>query len=161
MNKVMRLLEANMKMEQVLQSFMLDLEVDSKNASVAGQELDMCLKLMAPEDAHKPWNRYKQFLLFLEQRHVSGVLFAYKDSRFRCLSRAAAVLIHHYDHLSQFLSQNPQITHRLACLVRSDGASLPQGGPRGVCLPGRALGGALLCQDHRERFYPYTTQGVL
>ena len=57
----MRLLEADMKMEQVLQSFMVDLEVDRKNASVAGQALDMCIKLVAPEYAHTSWNRYKQF----------------------------------------------------------------------------------------------------
>lgn len=37
MNKAMQLVEADMKMEQVLKSFMVDLEVDSKNASVAGQ----------------------------------------------------------------------------------------------------------------------------
>ncbi|KAJ8367647.1 hypothetical protein AAFF_G00313990 [Aldrovandia affinis] len=44
MNKVMWLVEADMKMEQVLKGFMVDLEVDSKNVSVAGQALDMCLK---------------------------------------------------------------------------------------------------------------------
>ena len=118
MNKVMRLVEADMKTEQVLKGFMVDLDVDSKNSSLAGQSLDMCLKLVAPEYAHKPWNRYKQFLLFLEQRHVSSVLFAYKDSRFGCLSRAAAVLIYNYDHLAEFMSQNPNINNRLACLVR-------------------------------------------
>ncbi|QQP38893.1 Hypothetical protein FKW44_019596 [Caligus rogercresseyi] len=118
MNKVMRLVEADMKMEQVLQSFMVDLDVDSKNASVAGQALDMCLKLVAPEYSHKPWNRYREFLLFLEQRQVSSVLFSYKDSRFGCLSRAAAVLIYHFNHLTEFLSQNPHINNRLACLVR-------------------------------------------
>ncbi|QQP50794.1 Hypothetical protein FKW44_011922, partial [Caligus rogercresseyi] len=105
MNKVMRLVEADMKMEQVLQSFMVDLDVDSKNASVAGQALDMCLKLVAPEYSHKPWNRYREFLLFLEQRQVSSVL-------------AAAVLIYHFNHLTEFLSQNPHINNRLACLVR-------------------------------------------
>ncbi|KAK1882685.1 ATP-dependent zinc metalloprotease FtsH [Dissostichus eleginoides] len=118
MNKVMRLVEADMKMEQLLQSFMVDLDVDSKNASVAGQALDMCLKLVAPEYAHKPWNGYREFLLFLEQRQVFSVLFSYKDSRFGCLSRAAAVLIYHFGHLTEFLSQNPRINNRLACLVR-------------------------------------------
>ncbi|QQP34678.1 Hypothetical protein FKW44_022648 [Caligus rogercresseyi] len=48
MNKVMQLVEADMKMEQVLQSFMVDLDVDSKNASVAGQALGMCLSWMSP-----------------------------------------------------------------------------------------------------------------
>ena len=49
---------------------MVDLEVDSKNASVAGQALDLCIKLVTPEYAHSPWNRYKESLLFFEQRQV-------------------------------------------------------------------------------------------
>ncbi|QQP50342.1 Hypothetical protein FKW44_011324 [Caligus rogercresseyi] len=52
MNKVMRLVEADMKLEQVLQSFMVDLDVDSKNASVAGQALDMCLKTIEKDATH-------------------------------------------------------------------------------------------------------------
>ena len=118
MNKVMRQVEAEMKMEQVLKGFMVDMECHSKNTSVAGQALDMCLKLVAPEYAHKPWNRYNEFLVFLKQRQVSSVLFAYKDNRFGCLSRAAAVLLYNYDHLTDFLKQNPHINNRLACLVR-------------------------------------------
>ncbi|QQP50653.1 Hypothetical protein FKW44_011728 [Caligus rogercresseyi] len=61
MNKVMRLVEADMKMEQVLQSFMVDLDVDSKNA-------------------------------------------VWLDRHWTCASK--------------FLSQNPHINNRLACLVR-------------------------------------------
>ena len=118
MNKVMWQVEAEMKMEQVLKGFMVDMECHSKNTSVAGQALDMCLKLVAPEYAHKPWNRYNEFLVFLKQRQVSSVLFAYKDNRFGCLSRAAAVLLYNYDHLTDFLKQNPHINNRLACLVR-------------------------------------------
>jgi hypothetical protein len=93
MKKVMRLLEAEMKMEQILKGFMVDLDIDTKNSSIAGQSLDICLKLVAPEFSHKPWNRNKEFVLFLQERGVANVLFAYKDSRFGCLSRAAAVLI--------------------------------------------------------------------
>lgn len=58
-NKVMRLVKADMKMEHVMKGFMVDLGMDSKNrpTSLAGQPLGMCLKLVAPEFAHKPWNR--------------------------------------------------------------------------------------------------------
>ena len=52
MNKVMRLVKADMTMEQVLKGFMLDL---------ARQALRMCLKLVAPEFAHKPWNASRNF----------------------------------------------------------------------------------------------------
>ena len=46
------------------------------------------------------------------------MLFSYKDNRFECLSRAAAVLLYNYDHLTDFLKQNPHINNCLACLVR-------------------------------------------
>ena len=78
----------------------------------------MCLKLVAPEYMHKRWNKYEDFLVFLERRGVSKVLFAYKDNRFGCLSRAAAVLLYNYGHLSDFLKQHPFVNNRLAGLVR-------------------------------------------
>lgn len=118
MNKCLRQLESEMKTEQVLKGFMVDLEIDSKNSSLAGQALDICLKLVAAEYAHKPWNRYKEFLLFLQQKGISSPLFAYKDSRFGCLSRAAAVLLHIYPYLLEYLDQNPGVNNRLACLAR-------------------------------------------
>ena len=117
-NKVMRLVEGDMELEKQVQTFMVDLDVDSKNSSVAGQALDMCLKLVAPEYSEKPWNKYKEFMLYLEEKKVKTVLFAYKDARFGCLSRAAAVLIHHWSDLREFMAANPGINNRLACLVR-------------------------------------------
>ena len=45
MNKVVRMLEAEMKMDQVLKGFMVELEIDAKYSSLTGQALDMCLKL--------------------------------------------------------------------------------------------------------------------
>ena len=117
-NKVMRLVEGEMELEKQIQTFMVDLDVDSKNSSVAGQALDMCLKLVAPEYSEKPWNRYKEFMLFLEERNVNPVLFAYKDARFGCLSRAAAVFLHHWQDLKDLMSANPGVNNRLACLVR-------------------------------------------
>ncbi|QQP38537.1 Hypothetical protein FKW44_019129, partial [Caligus rogercresseyi] len=61
-------------MEQVPQSFMVDLDVDSKNASVAGQALDMCLKLwlLSIPQTLEP---LQGFLLFLEQRQVQCTIF--------------------------------------------------------------------------------------
>ena len=107
-NKVVRMLEAKMKMDQVLKGFMIDLhvEINTKNSSLAGQALDMCLKLVVPEYSHKPWNRHKYFIHFLEQRNVSSVLFAY---RFGCLSRAVAVLVYNFDHLVEFLIRTPTL----------------------------------------------------
>ncbi len=41
MNKVMKQVEGDMEMDQVLKGFMVDMEIHSKNTSVAGQALDM------------------------------------------------------------------------------------------------------------------------
>ena len=49
MNKVMRYVESGMKMEEVVKFFMVDLDYDTKNSSIAGQALDMVLCLVAPE----------------------------------------------------------------------------------------------------------------
>ena len=107
-----------MKMDELVQGFMVDLDVDSKNGSVAGHSINMCLRLVAPEYNAKPWNKNKQFLQFLDERGAHAVLFSFKDSRFGCLSRAAAVLLFHWEHLKEVLALNPAINNRLACLVR-------------------------------------------
>ena len=118
MNKVMRVVEAGMNLEDVTKGFMVDLDYDTKNSSVAGQALDMMLRLVAPEFSHKPWNRHKQFLVYLKERDLDGHLFCYKDARFGCLSKAAAVAIYNYDNIHSFLEDFPDINNRLACVVR-------------------------------------------
>ena len=76
------------------------------------------LKLIAPEYSHKMWNYYSTFCLYLDSHEVEKVMFAYKDQRFGCLSRAAAVLLFLYEHLGNFLVENTQIVNKLACLAR-------------------------------------------
>ena len=78
----------------------------------------MILRLVAPEYAHKPWSRHKQYLIYIKERGMSGHLFAFKDNRFGCLSQAAAVALFNFDTISSFLDDFPDITNRLACLVR-------------------------------------------
>ena len=47
MNKVVRMLEVEIKMEQIMKGFMVELEIGRKNGSLGGQALDICLKLLA------------------------------------------------------------------------------------------------------------------
>ena len=117
MNTTVLRIELKMGLDKLLSKFMCSMELDSKNCSLAGQALDMMLKLVAPEYRHKAWNYYGLFTQYLEQRGVELTLFAYKDHRFGCLSRASAVLIFNYEHIEGFLSSNPQISNKLACLV--------------------------------------------
>ena len=118
MNSSVLRIELKMGLDKVLSTFMCSMELDSKNGSLAGQSLDMILKLVAPEFRHKSWNYYGQFTVYLEERGVELTLFCYKDSRFGCLSRAAAVLLFNYEHIAGFLASNPHISNKLACLVR-------------------------------------------
>lgn len=118
LNKVVASIERDMKMENILAHFMVEIEAESKHGSFAGQALDMMLKLVAPEYSHKQWNKFKEFTEFLRLNKVDMVLFSYKDQRFGCLSRAAAVLLYNMEWLNLFLQENPAINNRLACLVR-------------------------------------------
>ena len=118
LNKKISQIETDMKVDQIISKFMVGMELDSKNGSLSGQALDMCLKLVAPEYGHKSWNYNSMFINFLEQKKVVKTLFSYKDQRFGCLSRASGVLLFNLPHLEQFLATNPQISNRLACLVR-------------------------------------------
>ena len=118
MNRVVTVLETKMQLETVLSKFMVSMELDSKSGSLAGQALDMQLKLVAPEYRHKSWNYNGLYTLYLEEREAELSLFAYKDQRFGLLGRASAVLLHNYPHLESFLADHPQISNKLACLVR-------------------------------------------
>ena len=117
-NKVVIEIERKMKLEKVLSKFMVVMELDSKSGSLAGQALDMQLKLVAPEYKHKSWNYHGLYTYYLEQRGVELSLFSYKDASFGLLGRASAVLLHNQDHLEAFLSDHPHISNKLACLVR-------------------------------------------
>ena len=118
MDKLVIVIEEDMKISHITSKFMVGLDADSKNSSVAGTALDIMLKLVAPEYSHKMWNYYNEFCLYLDTHKVEKVMFAYKDQRFGCLSRAAAVLLFLYEHLANFLTENTQIVNKLACLAR-------------------------------------------
>ena len=118
MNRVVTVLETKMQLETVLSQFMVSMELDSKSGSLAGQALDMQLKLVAPEYKHKSWNYNGLYILYLEERNIKTSLFAFKDQRFGLLGRASAVLLHNFPHLESFLADHPHISNKLACLVR-------------------------------------------
>ena len=46
-------IEMKMYLEALLSKFMVGMELDTKNGSLAGQALDMMLKLVAPEYHHR------------------------------------------------------------------------------------------------------------
>eukprot|EP00731_Ephydatia_muelleri_P011417 Em0006g311a len=60
-------IELKMKLETILSGFMV---LDSKNRSLAGQALDMMLKLVAPEYKHKSWNYFGLYTNYLERERA-------------------------------------------------------------------------------------------
>ena len=111
MNKQLALVVRDMTLEIIFQNFMVDLDFDSKHGSVAGQALDCILWLIAPEFHHKPWNCNKQFAIYLDNNGIDNVLFSYKDQRFGCLSRAAAVLVYLLPSIEDFLESHSSVTN--------------------------------------------------
>ena len=59
------------------------MELDSKNGilAMAGQALNMMLKLFAPEYRNKIWNYYRNFTNYLEERDVDITVFSHKNHR--------------------------------------------------------------------------------
>ena len=80
--KRVAVIERDMKLENILAYFMVDIEAESKRDCFAAQTVDMMLGFVAPEFSHKPWNYYKPFLDILKKNDVENVLFSYKDHRF-------------------------------------------------------------------------------
>ena len=111
-------IEADMKLEHIVKNFMVDIDMDSNKGSFAGRALDMCLRLVAPEYSHKPWNYNHLYINYLQQVEADMTLFCYKNQRFGCMSKASGVLLQNLPHLKQFLSIHPNINNKLACLVR-------------------------------------------
>ena len=52
-NKVVMKKEIKMRLDQLLSRFMCNMELDSKDGSLAGQALDMMIKLFVPKYKHK------------------------------------------------------------------------------------------------------------
>ena len=99
MNRITSMIEKDMKLEQILAHFMVDIAPDTKHDSIAGQALDMALKFVAPEFDSKMWNYHKDFVDYLSKNEVDDILFDYKDKRLGYLSRAAAVLLFYWDSI--------------------------------------------------------------
>lgn len=78
MNKSVATIERDMRVEEVLSKFMVTMDLDTKNGSLAGQALDMMLKLFAPEYSHKMWNYNRLYVAYLEAKGAEKTLFSYK-----------------------------------------------------------------------------------
>ena len=82
----------------------------------------MTNKLVAPDKVYykKMWNHGYEFKIYLSDRGIPALLFAYKDQRFGCPSRAAGVVLSPCTvvHIRDFLDDHPQLTNRYESCCR-------------------------------------------
>ena len=117
-SKVLNRIEEKMGMTNIFNSFLLDVDIDQRKDTVAMSTVSWTLSLFGPDNINKPWNYYKDFRIYLEQKEKSIHLFLLKEARFGALSRSAAIMCYHWDDFFSFLSSHDYITNKLACLVR-------------------------------------------
>ena len=110
--------ETAMKMENIFKGFLLKIDVDQKNDSVSLTFVIWIFSLFGLDLIQKPWNYHKDFVTYMKQHHENVHLFHMKDARFGCLSKCAAIVLHHWENFKSFLEANDYITNKLARLVR-------------------------------------------
>ena len=118
MNSCISVIENKIGIKNILAGFLVHMDLNLKNGSLAGQFVDCVTTLVGLEMKHKPWNRGKGFKHFCKSNDTNYEMFLYKDERFGCFPKAASVVLYSRESLNQFLSTHPDIDNRLACIVR-------------------------------------------
>ena len=118
MNSCISVIENKIGIKNILAGFLVHMDLDSKNGSLAGQFVDCVTTLVGLDMKHKPWNRGKDFKHFCKSNDTNYEMFIYKDERFGCFPKAASVVLYSRASLNQLLSTHPDIDNRLACIVR-------------------------------------------
>ncbi|CAM1331741.1 Uncharacterised protein g10665 [Pycnogonum litorale] len=118
MNKQIHEIEVKMGMENIFNTFLLDVDIDQKKDSVSMTAVSWCLNLFGPDNLQKPWNYNKDFCLTLKDQGKQAHLFHLKDARFGALSKSCAIMCYHWNDFWDFLEEHDYITNKLACLVR-------------------------------------------
>ena len=118
MNSSVAMIEDQIGVNNILGGFMVQIEQNSKNGSLAGQFVDCITRLVGLELKHKPWNRGEDFKKYCLENDIEFEMFLYKDERFGCFPKACAVVLYMREAVNDFLSSHPDIDNRLACIVR-------------------------------------------
>ena len=118
MNSSVAMVETQIGVGNILGGFMVQIEHNSKNGSLAGQFVDCITRLVGMEMKHKPWNRGEDFRKFCQENQIENEMFLYKDERYGCFPKACSVLLYMRETVNDFLSSHPDIDNRLACIVR-------------------------------------------
>ena len=118
MNSTIAKIEIKLGVGNILGGFMVQMDQNSKNGSLAGQFFDCITRLVGMEMKHKPWNRGEDFKKYCQEIQIENEMFLYKDERFGCFPKACAVVLYMRETVNDFLATHPDIDNRLACIVR-------------------------------------------
>ena len=118
MMKVINTVEETMGMQNIFNSFMVDVDINKQKETVAISTVSWALSLFGPDTSSKPWNYYKDFTTFMNRDRRPIHLFSLKDARFGELSKSSAIMCYHWNDFCSFLEKHSYITNKLACLVR-------------------------------------------
>ena len=94
MNSSISVIETQLGVNNILGGFMVQIEHNSKNGSLAGQFVDCITRLVGMELKRKPWNRGEDFKKFCQQNEIQYEMFLYNDDRFGCLPKACVVVLY-------------------------------------------------------------------
>ena len=103
MNSSVAMIETQIGIGNILGGFMVQIEQNSKNGSLAGQFVDCITCLVGLEMKHKPWNRGEDFKKYCKENEIENEMFLYKDERFGCFPNACAVVLYMREPINDFL----------------------------------------------------------
>ena len=112
-------IEAEMGVENIFKSVLVEVTYEKKHGSVVAQAVYAVLALIDAEHSAKTWNKHAEFLSWLKQHDIEPHFFQYRDDRFDGLAHGCALVLYLWDHVFAWLSERTDINNRLACYVRS------------------------------------------
>ena len=118
MKSIINKVETEMGMQNLINCFILDVNIDQSNETVSLTVISWLLNLFGPDMIQKPWNYYDDFKTMLKRNNKESHLFHLKDGRFGLLSLCCAICCFHWEDFRTFLDTHNYVTNKLACLVR-------------------------------------------
>ena len=112
-------IEAEMGIENIFKSVLVEVSYDKKHGSVVAQAVHAFLALVDAEHSAKTWNKHNDFVVHLKTQNINPHFFQYRDDRFDGLAHGCALVLHLWESYFSWLRERSDINNRLACYVRS------------------------------------------
>ena len=118
-NSCLSEIEAEMGIENIFKSVLVEVSYEKKHGSVAAQAVHAFLALIDAEHSAKTWNYHADFVQWLKTHNINPHFFQYRDDRFDGLAHGCALVLHLWKSYFSWLNERTDINNRLACYSRS------------------------------------------